>query len=137
MKQMPALLTPWRNPVFVQFASHKAGRLLVPYFLIVLFASNLFLKGTAYGGILALQCAWYFLACTGGAAYKTAAFRSAGQIKSLVLFPHTFVLMNWAAVVGMSHFMCGQHDAWGGYDARSVVSVPGESQVGVNCAGSH
>ncbi len=65
IKQMPELIVPWRNPVFIQFVSHKVGRLLVPYFLIMLFASNLFLKGTAYRGILTLQCAWYLLAFTG------------------------------------------------------------------------
>ncbi len=65
LKQMPDLIVPWRNPVFIQFVSHKIGRLLVPYFLIMLFASNLFLEGTAYRGILTLQCAWYLMACTG------------------------------------------------------------------------
>jgi cellulose synthase/poly-beta-1,6-N-acetylglucosamine synthase-like glycosyltransferase len=65
LKQMPDLIVPWRNPVFIQFVSHKVGRLLVPYFLIMLFASNLFLEGTVYRAILALQSAWYLLAFTG------------------------------------------------------------------------
>jgi poly-beta-1,6-N-acetyl-D-glucosamine synthase len=65
LKQMPQLIVPWRNPVFIQFVSHKIGRVLVPYFLIALFVSNLFLGGAAYRGILALQCTWYLLACTG------------------------------------------------------------------------
>jgi biofilm PGA synthesis N-glycosyltransferase PgaC len=127
LKQMPELMAPWRNPVFIQFASHKIGRLLVPYFLITLFASNLFLKGTAYGGILALQCAWYFLVCTGGLAYRTTTFRSSGQIKSLVLFPYTFILMNWAAVVGLVHFIGGKHDAWSGYEV--LVTLPNENRL--------
>jgi hypothetical protein len=63
---MPGLLLPWRNPVFIQFISHKVGRLFVPYFLIILFASNLFLEGMVYRGIFILQCAWYLLA-SGGA----------------------------------------------------------------------
>jgi biofilm PGA synthesis N-glycosyltransferase PgaC len=121
LKQMPELMAPWRNPVFIQFASHKVGRLLVPYFLGILFTSNFFLKGTAYGGILALQCIWYFLACTGGSAYRTTTFRSSGQIKSLVLFPYTFTLMNWAAVVGLTHFLRKQHDVWGGYEAAASL----------------
>ena len=70
LQQMPDLLVPWRNPVFIQFVSHKIGRLLVPYFLIMLFASNVFLKGTAYRAILAFQCVWYFLACTGAVLIK-------------------------------------------------------------------
>jgi cellulose synthase/poly-beta-1,6-N-acetylglucosamine synthase-like glycosyltransferase len=64
LKQMPQLILPWRNPVFIQFVSHKVGRVLVPYFLIMLFVSNLFLSGRGYRGILALQCAWYLLAST-------------------------------------------------------------------------
>jgi len=127
LKQMPELMMPWRNPVFIQFASHKVGRLLVPYFLITLFASNLFLSGTIYGGILALQCAGYFLACTGGVAYRMTTFRSAGQIKSLVLFPYTFMLMNWAAVVGLSHFISGWHDAWSGYEV--LVTMPADNRL--------
>jgi hypothetical protein len=48
-------------------------------------------------------------------------------MKSLVLFPYTFVLMNWAAVVGLHHFLRGQHDAWSGYGG--VVSLPKENQL--------
>jgi hypothetical protein len=48
-------------------------------------------------------------------------------MKSLVLFPYTFVLMNWAAVVGLYHFLRGQHDVWSGYD--SVDSLPKENQL--------
>jgi cellulose synthase/poly-beta-1,6-N-acetylglucosamine synthase-like glycosyltransferase len=123
LKQMPELLLPWRNPVFIQFASHKVGRLLVPYFLVTLFASSLFLKGLSYQGILALQCVCYFLACAGGVVSKTATLRATGKIKTLVLFPYTFALMNWAAVVGLYHFMRGQHDAWSGYQS---VAPPGK-----------
>jgi poly-beta-1,6-N-acetyl-D-glucosamine synthase len=122
LKQMPELILPWRNPVFIQFISHKVGRLLVPYFLVMLFVSNLFLNGTAYRGVLALQVAAYFLACTAGVAYKTIAFRASGRIKALFLFPYTFVLMNWAAVVGLYHFLRRQHDPWSGYGA--VVPSP-------------
>ncbi len=48
-------------------------------------------------------------------------------MKSLVLFPYTFVLMNWAAVVGLYHFLCQQHDVWSGYEA--VISLPKENQL--------
>jgi len=119
LKQMPELIAPWRNPVFIQFVSHKVGRLLVPYCLIMLFASNLFLKGAAYRGVLALQCAWYLLACAG-------ALPSIRKMKSLALFPHTFVLMNWAAVVGLYRFLNIRHDVWSGHE--SVASLPGANR---------
>ena len=48
LAQMPELLLPWRNPIFVQFVSHKVGRLLVPYGLAALFISNLFLLRDLY-----------------------------------------------------------------------------------------
>jgi hypothetical protein len=75
----------------------------------MLFASNCFLTGAAYRGILTLQCAWYLLACTRAA------------------FPYTFVVMNWAAVVGLYHFLRGQHDVWSGYE--SAVALPKVTQL--------
>ena len=39
--QCPFLLMPWRNPVFMQFLSHKVGRLLVPWALVALLVTNL------------------------------------------------------------------------------------------------
>jgi len=61
----PVLLLPWRNPIFLQLVSHKAGRLVVPYCLVALFVSNLFLLHGFYGLFFACQAAWYLLAVTG------------------------------------------------------------------------
>ncbi len=111
--QMPELILPWRNPVLIQFVSHKIGRLFVPYFLIALFASNLFLKGNAYQGVLILQCAWYLLACTGALlSMRPPCGRS--TMRRVVLFPYVVVLMNWAAVVGLLHFVSGKPNVWSG-----------------------
>src|SRR5579872_1282782 len=63
--QMPQLLVPWRNPIFVQLVSHKLGRLLVPYCLAGLFISNLFLLHGFYLVICACQILWYTLAGAG------------------------------------------------------------------------
>lgn len=63
--QMPELLAPWRNRIFVQFISHKLGRLLVPYCLVALFISNLFLLHGAYLIVLVGQILWYSMACAG------------------------------------------------------------------------
>lgn len=62
---MPELLNPWKNPVFLQFLSHKLGRLLVPYFLLLLLTSNLLLREGFYLAFLGCQLAWYLLASTG------------------------------------------------------------------------
>jgi cellulose synthase/poly-beta-1,6-N-acetylglucosamine synthase-like glycosyltransferase len=70
LSYMPELLIPWRNPIFVQFMSHKVARLLCPYALAVLFISNLFLLQGTYLVFLALQVAWYGLAIAGYAAWN-------------------------------------------------------------------
>ena len=66
LARMPVLLLPWRNPIFLQFVSHKLGRLLVPYFLAALFVSNCFLLGGLYWIPLVLQFIWYAMALGGG-----------------------------------------------------------------------
>lgn len=63
--RMPELLLPWRNPVFWQFCSHKIGRLVVPYLLLVLLISNAILMGGIYTWLFAGQCAWYACAFVG------------------------------------------------------------------------
>ncbi len=65
LAQMPELLLPRRNPVFVQFVLHKLGRLLVPFFLISLGLSNFFLRRGGYAVFLAGQLLWYLMACAG------------------------------------------------------------------------
>ena len=65
LSEMPELLLPWRNPIFAQMVSHKLGRLVVPYWLAILFLSNLFLAGTFYRMILVMQVLWYAMACLG------------------------------------------------------------------------
>jgi biofilm PGA synthesis N-glycosyltransferase PgaC len=63
--EMPELLLPWRNSIFVQLISHKVGRLLVPYCLATLIVSNLFLLHGFYLVFFSGQVVWYVLACTG------------------------------------------------------------------------
>ncbi|HLK68123.1 MAG TPA: glycosyltransferase family 2 protein [Bryobacteraceae bacterium] len=64
--EIPELLVPWRNPIFVQLISHKFGRLFVPYCLVALFISNLFLLDGLYRVVMILQVIWYMMACIGG-----------------------------------------------------------------------
>jgi len=65
LARMPALMSPLHNPVWLQFISHKVGRLLVPYFLVLLFVTNLFALSGAYLALFCLQSAWYMMACAG------------------------------------------------------------------------
>jgi len=62
--QEPRLLVPFVNPVWLQYVSHKLGRLLVPYALLALFATSIALTGAhpIYALALAGQCAFFLLA---------------------------------------------------------------------------
>jgi cellulose synthase/poly-beta-1,6-N-acetylglucosamine synthase-like glycosyltransferase len=63
----PRLLVPGVNPVWLQFMSHKIGRLLVPYALVAIFASSAILARTSwvYAVALAGQLAFFALAAYG------------------------------------------------------------------------
>lgn len=57
----------WRkNRVFFQYFSHKVARLVVPFMLMLLLFSNLFLMQGVYLVFLWLQIVWYGLALLGG-----------------------------------------------------------------------
>jgi poly-beta-1,6-N-acetyl-D-glucosamine synthase len=65
LRQLPEVLVPWRNPIFLQFMSHKIGRLLVPWALIALFVTNAFMLHGLYAITFSLQAAWYLFAAAG------------------------------------------------------------------------
>jgi biofilm PGA synthesis N-glycosyltransferase PgaC len=60
----PALVAPWRNPVWTQYVSHKVGRLLVPYALVTLMTASTALadRSFVYAAALVVQCSFYLLA---------------------------------------------------------------------------
>ena len=102
LADMPALLRPWSNPVFLQFFSHRVARLFVPYALAILAASNLLLLRGGYLSFFALQAAWYAAAILGWIASRT---QRRWALKQLELIPYTFTLLNWTAVAGLFHFL--------------------------------
>lgn len=67
--QEPRLLVPGLNPVWLQFMSHKVGRLLVPYALIALLITSggLAFDSWIYATACAAQLAFYGLAAYGAA----------------------------------------------------------------------
>jgi len=65
VRYLPQVLSPWRNPIFFQLASHKLGRLLVPWALLTLFVTNLLMLGGIYTVTFLMQTAWYALAAAG------------------------------------------------------------------------
>jgi cellulose synthase/poly-beta-1,6-N-acetylglucosamine synthase-like glycosyltransferase len=65
LSRLPAALFPWRNPIFLQFVSHKVGRLLAPWALLSLFVTNLFMLRGVYAVTFSLQLLWYAFALAG------------------------------------------------------------------------
>jgi hypothetical protein len=108
----PRLLLPVLNPVWVQYLSHKVGRLLVPYALMALFASSIVLSDTSWVYALALfgQVAFYLHGGYGAWIehwhQTTPAERSLVQRTGTVAF--TFVVMNVSAVAGVGAALLGR-----------------------------
>ena len=67
LAQEPRLLVPFANPVWLQYLSHKVGRLLVPWALVAVFVSSAALasSGWLYTVAFAVQVAFYGLAMVG------------------------------------------------------------------------
>lgn len=104
MAVMPELLSPRRNRLFGAFLSHKVMRLLCPYALLLLWVSTLFLLNvsafswlwwTSFVG----QAVFYVLA---GLTLLTS--RDWGRLARVA---GTFVVLNWAAVMGFIRFLRG------------------------------
>jgi hypothetical protein len=62
---LPQAVLPWRNPIFIQFISHKLGRLVVPWALLSLLITNLFMLRGIYALTFSLQAVWYAFAVIG------------------------------------------------------------------------
>jgi biofilm PGA synthesis N-glycosyltransferase PgaC len=112
--QEPRLLLPIVNPVWLQYISHKLGRLLVPYALIGLFASNLALAAqhVFYALTLAAQCALYLLGGYGawldslvtrglGARFQRRSSPRPSPVDRLARVALTFLVLNYSAVAGL------------------------------------
>ncbi|HET7219590.1 MAG TPA: glycosyltransferase family 2 protein [Vicinamibacterales bacterium] len=65
--QEPRLLVPFVNPVWLQYVSHKVGRLVVPWALLALLVSSTVLAGTSwiFASALCAQLGFYGLAAIG------------------------------------------------------------------------
>ncbi len=108
----PRLLVPFLNPVWLQYASHKIGRLLVPYALVALFASSVALASTStlYAFALFSQVAFYLHG--GYGAWVEHWHRTGQSRRSLVqrtgTVAFTIVVMNVSAVAGVGAALLGR-----------------------------
>jgi cellulose synthase/poly-beta-1,6-N-acetylglucosamine synthase-like glycosyltransferase len=114
---MPELLNPRRNPVLLQLVSHKLARLVVPYFVLLAYASSLFLEGSLYAVAFAFELALpacAFLGFTLASSKHLRKARERGGLASLaargLVLAWTFLMLNGAAVAGLYHFLASGPD---------------------------
>jgi len=105
--QEPRLLLPVVNPVWLQYLSHKVGRLLVPYALFALFVANVAIAPgrVFYSLTLAAQCLVYLLAAYGAwldSRQASPARPAATVMDRLARVALTFFVMNYSAVAGLA-----------------------------------
>ncbi len=110
----PALLLPWRNPVWLQFVSHKLGRLLVPYALLGTLVASLALAAQPlYAVALAAQAVFYGLAAYGWwldhRAHRPG--RSVAPTGAPARLAHValmFLVMNASVIAGLGALLLGK-----------------------------
>lgn len=102
--QEPRLLLPFVNPVWLQYVSHKIGRLVVPWALLGLFVSSLALArgNVLFFLVLAAQGVFYGLAISG------AMFQARERFARIAF---TFVMMNFSAIAGLAALRRGR-EVW-------------------------
>ncbi|MCF8075845.1 MAG: glycosyltransferase family 2 protein [Desulfotignum sp.] len=100
LKIAPTLLMPQKNPIWWGFLSHKIFRLIVPFMMICLLFSNLFLWEPFFVVILICQILFYGLALY-------AWIRPQAREKRPVNLIYFFVNLNYAALMGAWYFFSG------------------------------
>lgn len=107
---LPQVFNPFRSPISIQMFSHKLLRVLIPFFMILVFLINLvLLDGPVYRFIFILQIIFYFLAGVGALAGK----RNYGIFNGLskvTYIPYVFCLLNFSALTGFFRFIRAKQD---------------------------
>ena len=103
-------LAPWilsrGNPIRFEFISHKLLRLVMPFALVVVFATSAFLPGPVYRTLWLLQVAFYGLSLLSLFGLKQ------GLLARSANAAFAFVVLNTAAVVAFAHFVAGRKAVW-------------------------
>jgi biofilm PGA synthesis N-glycosyltransferase PgaC len=103
-------LAPWllssENAIRFEFVSHKLSRLAVPFALLALLASSIFLRQPLYRAALGAQLAFYALSLAALAGVKI------GPLSRIADPARTFVVLNSAAMVAFINFVTGRKAVW-------------------------
>jgi cellulose synthase/poly-beta-1,6-N-acetylglucosamine synthase-like glycosyltransferase len=98
--RLPTALAPARNPVWVQFLSHKVMRLTVPWALLVMLGASAALPCPFYRAVFWLQIEFYVVALAGLGRGVGVCFRPAGAAASFVVLNTAAWLAFWAWALG-------------------------------------
>jgi cellulose synthase/poly-beta-1,6-N-acetylglucosamine synthase-like glycosyltransferase len=90
LARLPSALLPWRNPLWLQFLSHKVLRLLAPWALLGMLAASWFLPGSFYRAAFWEQMIAYGVGMTG-------IWRAVGARVRFVAAAGSFLVLNAAA----------------------------------------
>jgi poly-beta-1,6-N-acetyl-D-glucosamine synthase len=116
VQRRPRLLIPWRNPIWIQFLSHKMARLLVPWALLGLLVSCILSEGQLYDLVLAAQGVGYALAVVG---------LLTGRGGKLLGAASSFLVLNAAAWVAFWVWITGHAaQSWAKASYRAPVRNP-------------
>ena len=94
------LFNPRKNPVFVQFLSHKVFRLFVPYAMLLAFIASMFGSGLFLKTMFVLQLLFYGVGLANMAGFKA-------LDNKLFNFIKVFLQLNAAAVTGAVRYFRG------------------------------
>ena len=117
--RLPAVLSPRRNPVWLQFVSHKMARFVAPWGLLVLLATSLMAPGPLYRLAFACQAVCYVAALLG-------LFAPAARVRPLTSAA-SFLVLNAAAWVAFWVWVTGRTErTWvkAAYRVPAPVPVP-------------
>lgn len=98
---IPQALIPWRNPIWIQYISHKILRLVVPWALILLFVASAMSALTWLHVLLFLQLGFYSIGAM-GLMLRT---QTIGALPSAI---SAFILLNAAAWVAFWVWISGR-----------------------------
>jgi cellulose synthase/poly-beta-1,6-N-acetylglucosamine synthase-like glycosyltransferase len=105
--QMAPWLLSGQNPLRFRFISHKLLRLIVPFALIVIFVTSLWLQGPLYRTVLWLQVAFYALSLAAFVRMPRSFLLARAADAAC-----TFVLLNTAALLAFGNFLAGRRVIW-------------------------
>lgn len=100
---MPDMLNPFKSKLALQIISHKLLRVMIPFFMIACFFSNLMLTYLLFYNIVFIIHASFYII-----ALSEALFRH--RLKRIFGLPYLFCLLNFSALSGFWNFLLNRQD---------------------------